>query len=142
MLVDKQAFYRSLSEYHMAEHEKKENNVGECLARLNRSAEVIKMAEQRGGKEIPLKEQSINLKNAYEKAKKENDFVYRERVPEYSSLKTLERVALARVTPLKFPISEDFKDLYPPFVPVPENNVGPILFLIFILILFYFIFFY
>lgn len=46
---------------------------------------------------------------AYEKTKKDNDFVYYERVPEYKTLPPIERAAIAKPTPAKFPISEDFK---------------------------------
>ena len=61
----------------------------------------------------------MNMVNAaYEKAKKENDYVYHERVPEYKTLPNIERVALAKATPIKFPISEDFRGLI-------QNNFCP-----------------
>ena len=69
----------------------------------------MKIAEQRGGKELPVKSQVNSVSAAYEKAKKENDYVYHERVPDYKALSTIERVALAKPTPIKFPISEDFR---------------------------------
>ena len=50
--------------------------------------------------------------NEYEKTKKDNDYVYYERVPEYKTLSPIERAPLAKSTPVKFPISEDFKGLF------------------------------
>ena len=58
---------------------------------------------------MPVKSQLNTVNAAYEKAKKENDYVYHERVPDYKSLSNIERVALAKATPIKFPISEDFR---------------------------------
>jgi programmed cell death 6-interacting protein len=58
---------------------------------------------------LPVKSQLNTVNAAYEKAKKENDYVYHERVPDYKSLSNIERVALAKATPIKFPISEDFR---------------------------------
>ena len=58
---------------------------------------------------MPIKTQMNTVNAAYEKAKKENDYVYHERVPDYKTLGNIERVALAKATPVKFPISDDFR---------------------------------
>lgn len=84
--------------------------------------ELLKVAEQRGGKELPVKASLATVQLAYDKAKKENDYVYHERVPDYKSLAQLERAALAKPTPVKFPISEDFKDLFTTMVPMAVNQ--------------------
>ncbi len=122
-LAGKQALLHGLSEYHKAEHENTENkNIGEALARLTRSVELLKVADSRAGKDVPVK-QSLNLvQNSYEKAKKENEYVYHERVPDYKSLANLERVSLAAAKQIKFPLSEDFRDLFSTMVPVAVNN--------------------
>jgi programmed cell death 6-interacting protein len=110
-LAGKQAMFHALSEYHRAEHECNEKNIGEQLARLSKSLELLKIAEQRGGKEIDIKQLTTNVKNAFEKAKKENDYVYHERVPDYKSLGPIDRAPLAKTTPIKFPISDEFRGL-------------------------------
>lgn len=80
------------------------------------------MAEQRGGKEFQVKQQLTTVQNAYEKAKKENDYVYHERIPDYKTLSPIERAAIAKATPIKLPISEDFRDLFSTMVPVTVNH--------------------
>lgn len=122
VLSGKQALFHALSEYHKAEHENNEKNIGEALARLAKSVELVKTAEQRGGKDLPIRQQAHAIHSAYEKAKKENDYVYHERVPDYSSLKSIEKAALAKVTVIKFPISEDFRDLFATLVPISVHN--------------------
>jgi programmed cell death 6-interacting protein len=109
ILAGKQAMFHALSEYHRAEHENSEKNIGEQLARLGKSLELFKIAEQRGGKEFAVNKIAVNVQNAFEKAKKENEYVYNERVPDYKTLKPIDRAALAKATPIKLPISDDFR---------------------------------
>ncbi|RNA12130.1 programmed cell death 6-interacting [Brachionus plicatilis] len=122
ILAGKQALYHALSEYHKAEHESNEKNIGECIARLGKAAELIKTAEQRGGKEMAVKSHLNTIQVAHEKAKRENEYVYHERVPDYLSLKPLEKAALAKVIAVKFPISDEFRDLFATLVPMNVHN--------------------
>lgn len=122
ILAGKQALYHAMSEYHRSEHENNEKNIGEALTRLVKSVELLRIADSRGGKELPVKVQMNQVQLAYEKAKKENDYVYHERVPEYNTLTTIERVALAKPTPVKFPLSDDFRDLFASLVPITVHN--------------------
>ena len=112
LVAGKQALYHAMSEYHKAEHENNEKNIGEALTRYGKALELLKVAEQRGGKEFSVKQQLTVVQTAYDKAKKENDYVYHERVPDYKNLGPIERAALAKVTPIKFPISDDFRGFY------------------------------
>ena len=122
ILAGKQALYHGLAEYYRAEHENNEKNIGEALSRLTKSLEILKVAEQRGGKELNIKVQLTAVNNALEKAKKENDYVYHERVPDFKTLSTIERATLSKVTTIKFPISEDFRDLFATLVPISVHN--------------------
>ena len=80
------------------------------------------MAGERGGKDFQIKQQMTTVQNAFEKAKKENDYVYHERIPDYKTLSPIERAAIAKATPIKLPISEDFRDLFSTMVPVTVNH--------------------
>ena len=75
---------------------------------------MLKIAEQRGGKEFNIKQQIKTIQNAYEKAKQDNDD---ERIPDYKTLSPIELATLVKPTPIKLPISEDFSDL-----PVTVNH--------------------
>lgn len=84
--------------------------------------ELLKIADQRGGKDFSVKPQLNNVSNSLEKAKKENDYVYHERVPDYKTLAAIERAQLAKATPVKFPLSDDFRDLFSTLVPMAVHN--------------------
>jgi len=49
------------------------------------------------------------IQAAYDKTKKDNEVVYHDRVPDFKQLPVVERAALAKLTPIKFPISDDFR---------------------------------
>lgn len=122
MLAGKQALFHALSEYHRGEHDLSEQKVGDSLARLTKALELIKLADQRGGKEINMKKYVNMIQGSYDKAKKDNEFVYHERVPDFKSLPTIEAASLAKVTPVKYPCSEDFRDLFSTLVPITVHN--------------------
>ena len=109
ILAGKQALYHAMSEYHRAEHELAEQKIGESLARLTKALEFIKMSESRGGRDLSVKQQINTIQSGYDKAKKDNEFVYHERVPDYKTLSSIDRAPLAKLTPIKFPLSEDFR---------------------------------
>jgi programmed cell death 6-interacting protein len=67
---------------------------------------------------LTAKNYSPIIQQAHEKAVKSNDHIYHERVPDYKLLPGIERAALARITPIKFPLSEDFRDLFANMVPL------------------------
>ena len=48
--------------------------------------------------------------------------IYHERIPDYASLGPLERANVAKAIPVKFPMSEDFKDLFAGMVPITVHN--------------------
>lgn len=121
-LAGKQALHQAMAEYHKSVHENTQKNIGEELSRLGHSMELLKIADQRGGKEINVKPNLQLIQTALDKAKRENDYVYHDRVPEYKSLPLLDRAAAAKVTVIKFPISEDFRDLFVTLVPIAVHN--------------------
>lgn len=121
-LAGKQALFHALSEYHRGEHDASEHKVGEALARFTKALELIKTAESRAGKEFNLKVYVARIQNSYEKTKKDNEFVYHDRVPDFKTLPAIEPASLAKVTPIKYPISEDFRDLFTTLVPITVHN--------------------
>ncbi len=101
----KQALFHALAEFHKAQKNVADQNVGEALARLTKSIGLLRIAESRGGKDINLKNYRKSIQNSLDKVYKENDQVY---VPDYKQLPALDRLALVKVIQIKFPISEYF----------------------------------
>ena len=69
-----------------------------------------------------MRPQLSACQTALDKAKKENDYVYHERVPDYKTLAPIERACIAKVTPIKLPVSDDFRDLFATLVPINVHN--------------------
>ena len=109
VLAGKQALFHALSEYQRGEHDAGEHKVGEALARFTKAMELIKTAESRAGKELNMKPYVAKIQASYEKTKKDNEFVYHDRVPDFKTLPAIEPASLAKITPIKYPISEDFR---------------------------------
>ncbi len=112
-VAGKQALFHALAEFHKAQQDEADQNVGDALARLTKSVELLKVADSRGGKEMNMKNYAGSIQTSLDKAKRENDHVYHARVPEYKQLPPLDRAALAKVTQIKFPISEEFRGNFP-----------------------------
>jgi programmed cell death 6-interacting protein len=108
-VAGKQALFHALAEFHKAKQDETDQNVGDALARLTKSVELLKVADSRGGKEMNTKNYAATVQGSLDKAKRENDHVYHARVPDYKQLAQLERAALAKVSPVKCPLSEDFR---------------------------------
>ena len=112
VLAGKQALFRALSEYHRSEHEMDQHEMGVALARLSKALDNIRIADERGGKQINMKAYMTKIQLSYDKAKKYNELVYHERVPDYKSLPVLQGASFAKATILEYPISENFRGMY------------------------------
>lgn len=55
-------------------------------------------------------------------AKKDNDFIYHERVPDVKSLEPIGKAQPAKALPLAQPMSQNFKDLFSELVPVAVHQ--------------------
>ncbi|KAF8359647.1 alx-1 [Pristionchus pacificus] len=121
MIVGKAFAYQALAQYHGAEEHGESQQIGMQLSRLN---EAIKLADQTR-KYLPptvLAEQLAAIPKAHAAAKKDNDFIYHERVPDVSTLPVLAKAAVAKALPVTHPISPRFKDMFSSVVPVQVHN--------------------
>ena len=71
---------------------------------------------------MQVKTQMTQVQAAFDKADKENKFVYLARVPEYKTLPPVEKFQLDKSQPIKMPLSDDFRDLFFSMVPVAVNR--------------------
>ncbi|CAF4442145.1 unnamed protein product, partial [Adineta steineri] len=55
-------------------------------------------------------------------ARKDNDLVYHERIPDSKTLDTIIAQAIAKPLPVIFPLTPDFRDLFVSLVPIALNN--------------------
>lgn len=100
---------------------KSNKKIGEEIARLEHSVALFQTSQQRSGKNFFQEVQHKAQRNLAE-AKKDNDFIYHERIPDIKSVDPIGKAQPAKVLPLAQPMSQNFKDLFSELVPVAVHQ--------------------
>ncbi|MCP9260327.1 Apoptosis-linked 2-interacting protein X 1 [Dirofilaria immitis] len=111
----------ALAQYHKAFDNADSKNIGEQLSRLAESLSLMQQANSympHGTFDI----QYAAIEKAYASAKKDNDFIYHERIADFRSLPQLPKAAVAKVIPVTFPMTPRFKDMFSSLVPVQVHQ--------------------
>ena len=117
----KQLAFKGIAEYYQAVCCGQSQNFGEQLCRLTSAIELLKSAE---GKSTlfprPLADYSRKAASAHEAARKDNEFIYHARIPDYKSVAQIGKAALAKPTPIpsKFRADANEKDLFEKLLPL------------------------
>uniref|UniRef100_A0A5F9DEQ9 BRO1 domain-containing protein n=1 Tax=Oryctolagus cuniculus TaxID=9986 RepID=A0A5F9DEQ9_RABIT len=82
------------------------------------AAELIKTVASRYDEYVSVKDFSDKISRALTAAKKDNDFIYHDRVPDLKDLDPIGKATLVKSTPVNVPISQKFTDLFEKMVPV------------------------
>ncbi|PNF20765.1 Programmed cell death 6-interacting protein [Cryptotermes secundus] len=121
-VAGKQAAYHGLTEYYQSLVCKANKSVGEEIARLEHALELFKAAQQRSGKPSYFQDYANKAQRNLTEAKKDNDFIYHERIPDVKSLPTVGKAMLAKSLPVPERLSQNFKDLFEELVPVTVHQ--------------------
>ncbi|PSN46080.1 Programmed cell death 6-interacting protein [Blattella germanica] len=84
--------------------------------------ELFKTAQQRSGKPSYFQDFANKAQRNLTEAKKDNDFIYHERIPDAKSLPPVGKAMLAKALPLPERLSQNFKDLFEELVPVTVHQ--------------------
>uniref|UniRef100_A0A0N4ZKN8 BRO1 domain-containing protein n=1 Tax=Parastrongyloides trichosuri TaxID=131310 RepID=A0A0N4ZKN8_PARTI len=117
----KELLMTALGQYHQSQVAFEQKLIGETLSRLNESIYCLKKC----GDYLSQSQFSADLdlaKLALEKAKKENDMIYHETIPDVKTLAPLKKVAIAKVIPYSRPLFPRFKDMFESLVPIEIQN--------------------
>ncbi|KAJ1520851.1 hypothetical protein ONE63_003939 [Megalurothrips usitatus] len=122
LVAGKQAAFHGLTEYFqgLVAHENKA--IGEEISRLEKAVELLKSAQQRSGNASLFEELCNKATRALNDAKKDNDFIYHERIPDYKNLPAVSKAPIAKALPLPPRFSQNFKDLFENLVPVTVHQ--------------------
>ncbi|KAB0378677.1 hypothetical protein FD755_010255 [Muntiacus reevesi] len=118
VLAAKHCIMQAYAEYHQSILAKQQKKFGEEIARLQHAAELIKTVASRYDEYVNVKEFSDKINRALTAAKKDNDFIYHDRVPDLKDLDPIGKATLVKSTPVNVPISQKFTDLFEKMVPV------------------------
>ncbi|XP_063230755.1 programmed cell death 6-interacting protein [Bacillus rossius redtenbacheri] len=121
-VAGKQAAYHGLSQYYSGLIAKASKNIGEELARLEHAQELFKAAQLRSGKPSFFQDFANKAQRAYAEVKKDNDFIYHERIPDVKSLPPIGKAMVAKLLPVPERMSQSFRDLFDELVPVSVHQ--------------------
>ena len=96
----KQAIYNGLAQYHQALVCDEKKIIGEQIARLEYAKTLFAAGLERGGSGdlVSVKDWNRRTENKLAEAKKDNDFIYHERIPEVKTLAVIGKAVVAKAT--------------------------------------------
>ncbi|KAL3279081.1 hypothetical protein HHI36_016595 [Cryptolaemus montrouzieri] len=117
MIAGKQAGFHAIAEFYQSLVCRNQKVIGEELARLQHAVELFKASQQRSGKNL-FNNIFLKAQRHLTEATKDNDFIYHERIPDVKALEPIGKAQPVKLTPLTYPMSQNFKDLFSELVPV------------------------
>ncbi|XP_070777961.1 programmed cell death 6-interacting protein isoform X4 [Enoplosus armatus] len=118
VLAAKHCIMQANAELHQSILAKQKKRFGEEIARLQHAAELVKTVASRYDEYVSVKDLSDKINRALTAAKKDNDFIYHDRVPEVKDLEHIGKAALVKATSITPPLSQKFTDLFEKMVPM------------------------
>lgn len=118
VLAAKHCIMQANAELHQSILAKQKKRFGEEIARLQHAAELVKTVATRYDEYVSVKDLSDKINRALTAAKKDNDFIYHDRVPEVKDLEHIGKAALVKATAITPPLSQKFTDLFEKMVPM------------------------
>lgn len=120
-VAGKQAIYHGLAQYHQSRLCNANKAVGEEIARLEYAKTLFTAGIDRGGSsELCNAKEHLRRTDQYlAEAKKDNDFIYHERIPDIKSLPSIQKAVVAKATqPLPTKLGPSTMELFDALCPV------------------------
>uniref|UniRef100_A0A8C3AFB4 Programmed cell death 6-interacting protein n=1 Tax=Cyclopterus lumpus TaxID=8103 RepID=A0A8C3AFB4_CYCLU len=117
VLAAKHTIMQANAELHQSVTSKQKKHFGEEIARLQ-VHKLVKTVASGYDEYVSVKDLSEKINRALVAAKKDNDFIYHDRVPEVKDLEHIGKAALVKATTITYPLSLKFADLFEKMVPM------------------------
>ncbi|XP_066484951.1 programmed cell death 6-interacting protein isoform X1 [Tiliqua scincoides] len=118
VLAAKHCIMQANAEFHQSILAKQQKKFGEEIARLQHAADLGKTVASRYDEYVNIKDLSDKISRALTAAKKDNDFIYHDRIPDLKDLEPIGKASLVKATPATVPLSQKFTDLFEKMVPL------------------------
>uniref|UniRef100_A0A3Q3EV25 Programmed cell death 6-interacting protein n=1 Tax=Kryptolebias marmoratus TaxID=37003 RepID=A0A3Q3EV25_KRYMA len=118
VLAAKHCIMQANAELHQSILAKQKKRFGEEISRLQHAAELVKTVASRYDEYVSVKDLTDKINRALVAAKKDNDFIYHDRVPEIKDLEHIGKATLVKSTAITPPLSQKFTDLFEKMVPM------------------------
>ncbi|KAF3428254.1 hypothetical protein E2986_02109 [Frieseomelitta varia] len=122
LIAGKQAGYRAMTEFYQSLVCKNNKLIGEEIARLEHAVELFKAAQQRSNKSHLFQDYANRAQRNLTEVKKDNNFIYHERIPDIKSLEPVGKASVAKLIPMPEVFSSNFKDLFADLLPVSVHQ--------------------
>ncbi|KAK9307229.1 hypothetical protein QLX08_002392 [Tetragonisca angustula] len=122
LIAGKQAGYRAMTEFYQSLVCKNNKLIGEEIARLEHAVELFKAAQQRSNKSHLFQDYANRAQRNLTEVKKDNNFIYHERIPDIKSLEPVGKASVAKLIPMPEVFSSNFKDLFADLLPVTVHQ--------------------
>ncbi|KAM9775783.1 programmed cell death 6-interacting protein isoform X3 [Syngnathus typhle] len=117
VLAAKHCIMQANAELHQSVLAKQKKLFGEEIARLQRASELVKTVASRYDEYVSVRELTEKINRSLAAAKKDNDFIYHDRVPEVKDLEPIGKATLVKATAITPPLSQKFSDFFVKMVP-------------------------
>ncbi|NWQ68835.1 PDC6I protein, partial [Neopipo cinnamomea] len=121
VLAAKHCIMQANAEYHQSILAKQQKKFGEEIGRLQVSNFVVADVKSRilTSSYVNVSKDLVDkINRALAAAKKDNDFIYHDRVPDLKDLESIGKASLVKSTPVVVPLSQKFTDLFEKMVPL------------------------
>nr|XP_014349049.1 PREDICTED: programmed cell death 6-interacting protein [Latimeria chalumnae] len=118
VLAAKHCIMQAQAEYHQSALAKQQKKFGEEIARLQHATDLVKTVASRYDEYVNVKDLSDKIARALTAARKDNDFIYHDRVPDLKDLAAIGKATLVKPTPITVPMSQKYTDLFEKMIPL------------------------
>ncbi|KAG8037386.1 hypothetical protein G9C98_005596 [Cotesia typhae] len=122
LITGKQSGYRAMAELYQASICKSKSAIGEEICRLEYAVDLFKAAQQRSNKPNLFQDYATKAERRLTVIKKDNDFIYHERIPDIKSLEPIGKANIAKFLTMSQPMNSNFKDLFEDLLPVAVHH--------------------
>ncbi|KAK0171286.1 hypothetical protein PV328_009034 [Microctonus aethiopoides] len=122
LITGKQSGYRAMAELYQGTLCKDNTIIGEAICRLEYAVDLFKAAQQRSNKPALFEDYASKAQRLLAEVKKDNDFIYHERIPDIKSVPAIGKANVAKLLSMSHPMSTGFKDLFEELLPVAVHQ--------------------
>ena len=102
----------AIAQYHQAHVSEEAKEIGEQISRLKEAHRLMEKCNNYLPLVTHYSSEIASIKKFLDQSIKDNNFIYHERIPDFSTLAPLPKAVLAKPIPINHPISPRFKDLF------------------------------
>lgn len=122
LITAKQTGYRAMAELYQSSVCKNNKWIGQEITRLEHSVDLFKAAQSRSNKSSLFEEYATRAQRRLNEVRKDNDFIYHERIPDIKNLEAIGKLNIAKLLPINNSLSSNFKDLFEDLLPVSVHQ--------------------